>query len=226
VGDEAMIGEDDDSDIRRAIEAILMVSVDPVAPNLLAQLMEMPTKKVEAICSSLADGYEAEGRGFVLLRVGGGYRFQSHPAQAEWVERFVLEGQHSRLTSAALETLAIVAYKQPISRNQVSAIRGVDVDTVIRTLQQRGYIEVVATDPGPGNALMFGTSQGFLESMGIDQVSDLPSLGDFVPGPELVEALERGLLAEPDVVELEAEAEVGGEPECGSDTEVPVDDRT
>ena len=222
MGDEAMNGEGDD--IRRAIEAILMVSIDPVAPNLLAQLMEMPTKKVEAICASLADEYEAEGRGFVLLRVGGGYRFQSHPAQAAWVERFVLEGQHSRLTSAALETLAIVAYKQPISRNQVSAIRGVDVDTVIRTLQQRGYIEVVATDPGPGNALMFGTSQEFLESMGIDKVSDLPSLGDFVPGPEIVEALERGLLADPDVVDLEAE--VGGEADGGSEAEVPVDDRS
>ncbi len=88
--DEVMNGEGDD--IRRAIEAILMVSIDPVAPNLLAQLMEMPTKKVEAICASLVDEYEAEGRGFVLLRVGGGYRFQSHPAQAAWVERFVLEG--------------------------------------------------------------------------------------------------------------------------------------
>ncbi len=220
--DEVMNGEGDD--IRRAIEAILMVSIDPVAPNLLAQLMEMPTKKVEAICASLVDEYEAEGRGFVLLRVGGGYRFQSHPAQAAWVERFVLEGQHSRLTSAALETLAIVAYKQPISRNQVSAIRGVDVDTVIRTLQQRGYIEVVATDPGPGNALMFGTSQEFLESMGIDKVSDLPSLGDFVPGPEIVEALERGLLADPDVVDLEAEAD--GEADGGSEAEVPVDDRS
>ncbi|MDP6481990.1 MAG: SMC-Scp complex subunit ScpB [Acidimicrobiales bacterium] len=222
--DDAVNGEGDD--IRRAIEAILMVSIDPVAPNLLAQLMEVPTKKVEAICSSLADGYEAEGRGFALVRVGGGYRFQSHPTQAAWVERFVLEGQHSRLTSAALETLAIVAYKQPISRNQVSAIRGVDVDTVIRTLQQRGYIEVVATDPGPGNALMFGTTREFLESMGIDRVSDLPALGDFVPGPEIVEALERGLLADPDVAELEAEAEAGGEAEGGSDAEVAVDDRS
>ncbi len=185
-------------EVRRAIEAILMVAVDPVPPNLLAQLLEVPTSAVEAACDDLAEAYEAEGRGFMLARVGGGYRYQSHPDLAPWVERFVLEGQHSRLTSAALETLAIVAYKQPISRNQVSAIRGVDVDTVIRTLQQRGYIEVVSTDPGPGNALMFGTTRAFLESMGLDSLSDLPSLGGFVPGPEVVEALERGLLADPD----------------------------
>ena len=207
--DPEVTGGPDDG-VRRAIEAILMVAVDPVEPNLLAQLLEMPTRRVEAVCDGLADWYEAEGRGFALVRVGGGYRFQSHPDQASWVERFVLEGQHSRLTAAALETLAIVAYKQPISRAQVSAIRGVDVDTVIRTLAQRGYIEEVSRDPGPGNALMFGTTLEFLVRMGIDRLADLPSLGDFVPGPEVVEALERGLLAGPDVV----------------DAEVPVDDRS
>jgi len=121
--DPEVAGGPDDG-VRRAIEAILMVAVDPVEPNLLAQLLEMPTRRVEAVCDGLADWYEAEGRGFALVRVGGGYRFQSHPDQASWVERFVLEGQHSRLTAAALETLAIVAYKQPISRAQVSAIRG------------------------------------------------------------------------------------------------------
>ena len=173
--DPEVAGGPDDG-VRRAIEAILMVAVDPVEPNLLAQLLEMPTRRVEAVCDGLADRYEAEGRGFALVRVAGGYRFQSHPAQASWVERFVLEGQHSRLTAAALETLAIVAYKQPISRAQVSAIRGVDVDTVIRTLAQRGYIEEVSRDPGPGNALMFGTTREFLVRMGIDRLADLPSL--------------------------------------------------
>ena len=209
-----------DGDVRRAIEAILMVAVDPVAPNLLAQLLEMPTRRVEAVCDGLADWYEAEGRGFALVRVGGGYRFQSHPAQASWVERFVLEGQHSRLTAAALETLAIVAYKQPISRAQVSAIRGVDVDGVIRTLQQRGFIDEVSRDSGPGNAVLFGTTREFLERMGLDGVAQLPPLGDFVPGPEVVEALERGLRSDPDPVA--AEVLDDGLPAAASEASGPV----
>ena len=133
--------------------------------------------------------------------MAGGFRYQSHPDQAAWVERFVLEGQGSRLTSAALETLAIVAYKQPVSRAQVSAIRGVDVDGVIRTLQHRGYIVELSRDPGPGNAVLFGTTPFFLEHLGLDSVHDLPPLGEFVPGAEVVEALERGLRVGSDLAE-------------------------
>ena len=184
---------------RSDVEAILMVAIDPVPANLLAQLLEVSTRTVESECEALAAEFEAEGRGFVLSQVAGGYRFQSHPEQAPWVERFVLEGQSSRLTAAALETLAIVAYKQPVSRAQVSAIRGVDVDGVVRTLQQRGYIDEVSRDPGPGNAILFGTTQEFLERMGLDALDDLPPLGEFVPGPEVVEALERGLRSDPEV---------------------------
>jgi len=190
-------------EIRRAVEAILMVAIDPVPSNLLAQLLEVSTRTVESECEALADEFEAEGRGFVLSQVAGGYRFQSHPEQAPWVERFVLEGQSSRLTAAALETLAIVAYKQPVSRAQVSAIRGVDVDGVVRTLQQRGYIDEVSRDPGPGNAILFGTTQEFLERMGLNALDDLPPLGEFVPGPEVVEALERGLRSDSEVLAVE-----------------------
>ena len=134
----------------RAIEAILMVADEPVEPGLLAQLLEVSPARVEEMCAELAAAYDAEDRGFVLVRVAGGYRFQSHPDLAPYVERFVLEGQSARLSAAALETLAIVAYKQPVSRAQVSAIRGVNVDGVMRTLQQRGYVEEVGRDPGPG----------------------------------------------------------------------------
>ena len=115
------------SEAVRAIEAILMVADRPVEPHLLAQLLEVSPDRVDELCAELTDGYEAEERGFALVKVAGGYRYQSHPDLAAYVERFVLEGQSSRLSSAALETLAIVAYKQPISRAQVSAIRGVDV---------------------------------------------------------------------------------------------------
>ena len=177
----------------RAIEAVLMVAAEPVAPHLLAELLEVPTERVEAICDELAAGYASDERGFVLARVAGGYRFQSHPDQEHFVERFVLEGQSSRLSAAALETLAIVAYKQPVSRAQIAAIRGVNVDGVVRALTQRGYIEPVARDPGPGLAVLYGTTPLFLERLGLDSLEQLPPLGDFVPGPEVVEALEEGL---------------------------------
>jgi segregation and condensation protein B len=127
------------------------------------------------------------------VRVAGGYRYQSAPDMAPYVERFVTEGQTARLSAAALETLSIVAYKQPVSRAQVSAIRGVNVDGVMRTLQQRGYIDEVGRDPGPGQAVLYGTTSLFLEKLGLDSLSELPPLGEFVPGAEVVEALEHGL---------------------------------
>jgi segregation and condensation protein B len=189
---------DERTELHRALEAIVLVADEPVAPNLLAQLLEIPVTRVEELCTELAASYEDAGHGFVLARVAGGYRFQTAPDLSPYVERFVLEGQSARLSAAALETLAIVAYKQPLSRAQVAAIRGVDVDSVMRTLQQRGYIEEVARDPGPGQAVLFGTTRQFLEKLGLDSLEQLPPLGDFVPGPEMVEALEAGLRITPD----------------------------
>jgi segregation and condensation protein B len=178
---------------RRIIEAVLMAAMEPVEPGLLAQLVELPVAQIESLCVQLADEYESQGRGFVIARVAGGYRFQTHPELAPYVERFVLEGQHARLSGPAFETLAIVAYKQPLSRGQIAAIRGVDVESVLRTLLQRGYVEEVGRDPGPGNAVLYGTTREFLERLGLDSLADLPPLGDFVPGREIVESLERGL---------------------------------
>ncbi|HEX5946030.1 MAG TPA: SMC-Scp complex subunit ScpB [Acidimicrobiales bacterium] len=186
-------GEQVRADARRAIEAIILVSEQPIDVNLLAQLLELRPSIVEELCRELAAEYEEAGRGFQLARVAGGWRFQSHPDQAPYVERFVLAGQTAKLSAAALETLAIVAYKQPISRAQVASIRGVSVDGVMRTLQQRGYIAEVARDPGPGQASMFGTTRAFLEKLGVDSLSDLPALGDFVPAADVVEQLEQGL---------------------------------
>jgi len=181
------------SEEARAVEAIVMQADEPIDPHLLAQLLEMSPARVDELCAELAAAYEADDRGFALVRVAGGYRFQSHPDLAPYVERFAVEGQSVRLSAAALETLAIVAYKQPVSRAQVAAIRGVNAEAVMRTLEQRGYIEEVARDPGPGQALLYGTTRSFLERLGIDSTAELPALGDFVPGPEIVEALEAGL---------------------------------
>ncbi len=188
-------GDVPDRDAKAAIEAIVMVADEPVEPGLLAQLVDLSAERVEGLCRELAAEYDDQGRGFQLVRVAGGYRFQSHPDRAPWVERYVLDGQSARLSAAALETLAIVAYKQPVSRAQVAAIRGVGVDGVMRTLQQRGYIDEIGRDPGPGQAVLFGTTPVFLERLGLDSLAQLPSLGDFVPGADVVEALEVGLRA-------------------------------
>ena len=184
-------------DAVRVIEAVVMVSPEPVEPQLLAQLLEVPVATVEALCQRLAQTYEEAGHGFQLVRVAGGYRFQSHPDLVPYVERFVLEGQSARLSAAALETLAIVAYKQPVSRAQVAAIRGVDPEGVMRTLQARGYITEVARDPGPGQAVLWGTTPLFLEKLGLNSLADLPPLADFVPGADVLEALEEGLRVTP-----------------------------
>ncbi len=178
---------------RRAIEAVVLVAEEPIDTNLLGQLLELGPAVIDELCRDLAAEYEAEGRGFQLVRVAGGWRFQTHPDEAAYVERFVLEGQSAKLSAAALETLAIVAYKQPISRAQVGAIRGVNVDGVMRTLQHRGYIFEIARDPGPGQATLFGTTRAFLEQLGLDSLDQLPPLGDFVPGAAVVEQLEQGL---------------------------------
>lgn len=178
---------------RGALEAVLLVADEPVPVPLLAQLLEIPATAVDDACQRLVDEYAAEGRGFTLARVAGGWRFQSTADQAPYVERFVLEGRSTRLSAAALETLAIVAYKQPVSRLQVAAIRGVNVDGVMRSLQQRGYITDVGRDDGPGQAVLFGTTPLFLERLGLDSLSDLPPLGQFMPDPGVVEALEQGL---------------------------------
>lgn len=181
------------SEEQRAIEAVLMVAVEPVPPGLLAELLERPVEEVERLCAELARGYEEQRRGFVLVKIAGGYRFQTHGDLAPFVERFAMEGVSSRLSSAALETLAIVAYKQPVSRAQVAALRGVNVDGVVRLLAQRGFIAEVGHAPGPGQPVLYGTTTAFLEKLGLDSLDQLPPVEDLLPGPEVVEQLEERL---------------------------------
>jgi len=180
-----------------AIEAVLTVATEPVPPGLLAELLELPVERIEELCSELARSYEAENRGFSLARVAGGYRLQSSARYAAYVERFVLEGGPQKLSPAALETLAVVAYKQPISRSQIGAIRGVNVESVMRMLVARGYVQAVGHDDGPGQPTLFGTTPMFLERLGLDSIDDLPPLAGFVPPASTVEGLEKVLRAEP-----------------------------
>jgi segregation and condensation protein B len=214
--------------LEAAVEAVLMVSPEPVLPGLLAELLEISIDRVEVLCEQLAASYEAEGRGYCLLRVAGGYRFQSHPDFAGHVERFVLDGVSTKLSSAALETLAVVAYKQPVSRGQISAIRGVNADGVLRLLKTRGYVEEVGRDTGPGQAVLFGTTATFLERLGLDSLQDLPPLADFVPPATTVEMLERVLRPDSavdlaDDLAAESLGEPVSEPATGGGVDSPIE---
>lgn len=181
-----------------AIEAVIITATEPVPSQLLSELLELSVERIDELCRVMSESYEEDERGFELAHVGGGYRFQSHPAYRGYVERFILDDMPSKLSPAALETLAIVAYKQPISRGQIAQIRGVNADGVMRLLSQRGYVETVGRDDGPGQAILFGTSRLFLERLGLNSLEDLPPLEDFVPDVSTVELLEQVLRPGPE----------------------------
>lgn len=184
----------EDAEVRRIIEAILFLADEPIPVSDLALLLEMPASNVEKQLGILRDSFESRESGIVLLQVAGGWRLSSHPSTAPFLERFVAEHRHARLTQAALETLAIIAYRQPISRAQLAEIRGgVSSDSVIRTLLTRGLIEEVGRDSGPGTAILYGTSSEFMERLGINSLADMPPLPDFMPSSEAVERMETGL---------------------------------
>jgi segregation and condensation protein B len=166
--------------LRAALEAILLVVDEPVAENLLAQALDQPTARITVALGQLAAEYEGQDRGFELRRAAGGWRLYTRSRYAGYVERFVLDGQSVRLTQAALETLAVVAYKQPVTRSRISAIRGVNCDGVIRTLVTRGLIEECGSEPETG-AHLYRTTGLFLEKLGLDSVEQLPPLAPFLP---------------------------------------------
>jgi segregation and condensation protein B len=166
--------------VRAALEAVLLVVDEPVAEVVLAQVLERPTDEVAALLRELAAEYDAQGRGFDLRCVAGGWRLYTRSDCAAYVERFVRDGQQARLTQAALETLAVVAYRQPVSRSRIAAIRGVNVDAVMRTLVSRGMVCELGTEPGSG-AILYGTTVLFLERLGLSALDDLPPLRDYLP---------------------------------------------
>lgn len=181
------------ADLRRAAEAILFVSEEPVAAGELALVLEVPVANVEVLMSELAETYEAQGRGFVLRQVAGGFRLATHPAAAPFLERFVTEHRAPRMTQAALETLAVIAYRQPVSRAQIAEIRGVSSESVLRTLIARGLVAETGRDAGPGNAILYGTTAAFVERLGLMSLADLPPLAGFMPTTTEVERMEAGL---------------------------------
>ncbi|MER7892846.1 SMC-Scp complex subunit ScpB [Micromonospora sp. NPDC094482] len=170
----------DDAKLRGALEAILLVVDEPVSELTLAQVLEQQPERVGAMLDDISAGYTAARHGFELRRAAGGWRLYTRPEYASYVERFVLEGQSVRLTQAALETLAVVAYKQPVTRSRISAIRGVNCDGVIRTLVTRGLVEECGTEAESG-AFLYRTTTLFLEKLGLNTVDELPPLAPFLP---------------------------------------------
>ncbi|WP_217238784.1 SMC-Scp complex subunit ScpB [Streptomyces sp. AC555_RSS877] len=174
-------------DLKPALEAVLMVVDEPATEEHLAKILQRPRRQIGDALRELADEYTVQGRGFELRLIAGGWRFYSRPEYAAAVEGFVLDGQQARLTQAALETLAVVAYRQPVSRSRVSAVRGVNCDGVMRTLLQRGLVEEAGTEPETG-AILYTTTNYFLERMGLRGLDELPELAPFLPEAEAIEA--------------------------------------
>jgi segregation and condensation protein B len=171
------------AELRPSLEALLMIADQPLDEITLATAVGHPVGDVSAALADLATEYAEQGRGFELRNVAGGWRYYTREEFAAVVEAFVLDGQQARLTQAALETLAVVAYRQPVSRARVSAIRGVNVDGVIRTLLTRGLVEEAGHDHSSG-ANLYRTSSYFLERIGITSLDDLPELAPFLPDLE------------------------------------------
>lgn len=186
-------------DPRGALEAVLMVVDEPLGEIPLATALRLPVDEVRLLLIGLAAEYDEQRRGFALRSVAGGWRFYSRHEFAPVVEQFLMDGQRARLTQAALETLAVIAYRQPVSRARVGAVRGVNVDGVVRTLMTRGLIDEVAVDPEHGAAL-YGTTPYFLERLGLASLDDLPPLAPYLPEP----------VGEPDPERIDAWADVPG----------------
>jgi segregation and condensation protein B len=192
------------AELRPALEAVLMIADQPLDDAVLATAVGHPVPEVREALDALAVEYDESGRGFELRNVAGGWRYYTREAMAPVVERFVLDGQQARLTQAALETLAVVAYKQPVSRSRVSAIRGVNVDGVMRTLLTRGLVEEVGTDAETG-AHLYQTTSYFLERIGVTSLDELPELAPFLPGVEDMDDEQETVAAEPPAAEAESE---------------------
>ncbi len=176
---------------RGIIEAMLFVAEEPLTAGEIAQVVELPRSAVETELTGLAAAYQDGGGGIVLRQVAGGWRLYTHPDARPYLERFATTDKATRLSAPALETLAVVAYRQPVSRGQIAQIRGVDSEQALRTLQRRGLVTEVGRAVGSGSALLYGTTDLFLEKLGVDGLGDLPPIADHVPPAQVMETLER-----------------------------------
>ena len=203
-------GEDDIREmeaIKGALEAMLFVADEPLGPRRLAEALECDEGKILSALQELRDEYVRYNRGMQLREVGGGWRMHTHPAYAAQIERLLLSSRRTRLTRAAVETLAIIAYMQPITRSQVANIRGVQSENMVKALEELGLVEVAGKERAPGGPALYVTTEKFLERFGLNSLDDLPPLEDFQPDAETVERIARSLSGR----EEKGEEEAGGE---------------
>jgi segregation and condensation protein B len=206
--DVATEPELEDDELGRVLEALLLVVDTPITPDALASATGQPATRIAAKLPLMADELTARDSGIDLREAGGGWRMYTRSRFAPYVERLLLDGSRSKLTRAALETLAVVAYRQPVTRARVSAVRGVNVDAVIRTLLARGLITEAGNDADSG-AVMFATTELFLERLGLTSLSDLPDIAPLLPDVDVIDDLSESLDSEPRFMKLNS----GGAPE-------------
>lgn len=193
--------------LRGALEALLFVSDEPVAAARLARLLDVAPGDVEAALADLAEEYRESDRGFQLREVAGGWRFYTHPAYHDVIEQYVLSWDTRRLSQAALEALAVVAYHQPVTRAGINAVRGVNSEGVIASLVEKGLVREVGRDKNAGNAIIYGTTRTFLEKFGLKDINELPPLAEFAPDPETEHAIRDRLSAGESPIPSAQEAE-------------------
>lgn len=197
-----------DNPIAGAIEALLFVSDEPVTASRVAKILEAPQPVVENLLKALAAEYAEENRGFQLREVAGGWRLYTHPAYHRQVEEYVLSWDTRRLSQAALEALAVIAYHQPVSRQGVNAVRGVNSEAVISSLIEKGLVREGGRDKSSGNAILYGTTRAFLERFGLKDLTELPPLEEFAPDPDTQRAIRERLNAlEGSVLNLDEDEE-------------------
>lgn len=178
-----------DAQVRGAVEALLFVSDEPVSAARLARVLEAAPGEVESILANLAEEYREQDRGFQLREVAGGWRMYTHPAHHEVIENYVLSWDTRRLSQAALEALAVIAYHQPVTRAGVNAVRGVNSEGVVASLIEKGLVREVGRDKNQGNAIIYGTTRAFLEKFGLKDISELPPLAEFAPDTDTERAI-------------------------------------
>ncbi len=185
----------EDPAVRGALEALLFVTDEPVGASRLATILDRPVATVEKTLEALAAEYAADDRGFQLRQVAGGWRLYTHPAYSAYIEDYVLSWDTRRLSQAALEALAVIAYHQPVSRQGVNAVRGVNSEAVISSLIEKGLVRESGRDKNAGNAILYGTTRTFLERFGLKDLSELPPLAEFAPDPDTERAIRERLNA-------------------------------
>lgn len=209
LGIDVAHAELDDDELTRVLEALLLVVDTPVSAQTLASVTEQPLDRISTKLETLAAELTERDSGIELREAGGGWRMYTRARFAPYVERLLLDGSRSKLTRAALETLAVVAYRQPVTRARVSAVRGVNVDAVIRTLVARGLITEAGTDEDSG-ATTFATTELFLERLGLTSLTDLPDIAPLLPDVDVIDDLSETLDSEPRFAKLSGGGQSAG----------------